>query len=57
VTEFTSTLIENDGSGEGEFNEDGTSTGGLWDKFPAADDELVEGLIASDEELTQDEEE
>jgi hypothetical protein len=53
VTEFTNTLIDNDGSGEGEFNEDGTSTGGLWDKFPAADDDLVAGLIASDEELTQ----
>lgn len=43
------TMIDNDGSGEGEFNEDGTSSGGLWDKFPAADDESVAGLIASDE--------
>ncbi len=45
------TMIDNDGSGEGEFNEDGTSTGGLWDKFPAADDEAVAGLIATDEIL------
>ena len=33
---------------DAEFNEDGTSEGGLWDKIPAADDDLVEGLIASD---------
>ena len=33
---------------DAEFNADGTSEGGLWDKIPAADDELVEGLIASD---------
>ncbi|MGC4189826.1 MAG: hypothetical protein QM589_01150 [Thermomicrobiales bacterium] len=26
------------------FNEDGTSTGGLWDKFPAVDDPVVAGL-------------
>ncbi len=43
------TMIDNDGSGEGEFNEDGTSTGGLWDKFPAADDEALAGLVATDE--------
>lgn len=46
--DFTNTLIDNDGSGEGEFKEDGTSTGGLWDKFPAADDELIAGLLPSD---------
>lgn len=43
------TLMGNDGSGEGEFNADGTSTGGLWDKFPGSDDELFAGLVASDE--------
>lgn len=48
VRNFTSTLIDNDGSGEGEANEDGTYSGGLWDKFPAADDELVSGLTAFD---------
>lgn len=48
VTSFTSTLIDNEGSGEGEFNEDGTSTGGLWDKFPSSDHEAVAGLTAFD---------
>ncbi|HYJ13573.1 MAG TPA: hypothetical protein VEW66_08275 [Thermomicrobiales bacterium] len=43
------TMIDNDGSGEGEFNADGTSSGGLWDKLPAADDEAVADLIATDE--------
>jgi len=49
VSDFTTGLIETGGSGEGEFHEDGTSTGGLWDKFPAADDELVADLIAYDQ--------
>lgn len=49
VSDFTNTLIDNDGSGEGEFNEDGTSSGGLWDKFPGADDEAVSGLIPYDQ--------
>ena len=35
---------DDDLSGLGEFNEDGTSTGGLWDFFPAGDNELLEGL-------------
>jgi hypothetical protein len=48
VTDFVQHLIDTEGSGAGEFSEDGTSTGGLWDKFPAADDELVAGLIAYD---------
>lgn len=48
VKDLTQSMIDADGSGEGEFSEDGTSTGGLWDKFPAADDELVSGLVASD---------
>ncbi len=51
TTEFTNALIENEGSGEGEFNEDGTSTGGLWDKFPAADDAMFSGLIPFDQVL------
>ncbi len=51
TTDFTNGLIENDGSGEGEFNEDGTSSGGLWDKFPATDDDLVSGLIPFDQVL------
>jgi hypothetical protein len=48
VTAFVQHLIDAEGSGAGEFNEDGTSTGGLWDKFPADDDELVAGLITYD---------
>jgi plasmid stabilization system protein ParE len=32
------------------FNPDGTSTGGLWDKFPGSDDEVVEGLVAFQDE-------
>lgn len=51
TTKFTNGLIDNDGSGEGEFNEDGTSSGGLWDKFPAADSDLVSGLIPFDQVL------
>jgi hypothetical protein len=40
------------GDGDGEFHDDGTSEGGLWDKLPAADDEIVgEGLIASDTQI------
>jgi hypothetical protein len=41
-------MIDSDGSGEGEFNEDGTSSGGLWDKFPSAEDDLVADLVAFD---------
>lgn len=51
TTEFTTGLIERDGSGAGEFNEDGTSTGGLWDKYPATDDALVSGLLPFDQVL------
>lgn len=42
---FTKALVDGKaGDGEGELKEDGTSTGGLWDKFPAADDEVLQGL-------------
>lgn len=51
TSEFTNGLIDNDGSGAGEFNEDGTSSGGLWDKFPAADAEITSGLIPFDQVL------
>ena len=51
TTDFTNGLIDNDGSGEGEFNEDGTSTGGLWDKFAATDDAVTSGLIPFDQVL------
>jgi len=51
TVEFTTGLLERDGSGAGEFNEDGTSTGGLWDKYPAADDAVVSGLLPFDQVL------
>jgi hypothetical protein len=38
--------------GEGTFNADGTSTGGLWNVFPASDDDILKGLtVSSDEAL------
>ena len=33
------------GDGEVETSEDGTSSGGIWEKFPPADDDAIEGLI------------
>jgi hypothetical protein len=45
-------MIDTDaGDGDGTFNADGTSEGGLWDKFPAADNEIVTGLIPEDEQI------
>lgn len=52
--EFVTGLIDREGSGAGEFSEDGTSTGGLWDKYPAADDPVVSGLIPYDQVLYPD---
>lgn len=52
VKDFTTKLIDNDaGDDEPQFNADGTSTGGFWNKFPAADDELVAGLSPTDMQL------
>lgn len=48
VSEFTTTLIDNEGSGAGELNDDATYSGGLWDKFPASDDESIADLIPYD---------
>ncbi|CAN5753503.1 hypothetical protein BH20CHL3_BH20CHL3_01550 [soil metagenome] len=48
VNEFTTTLIDNEGSGAGELNDDATYSGGLWNKFPAADDETIADLIPYD---------
>lgn len=40
------------GDGEGQFSEDGTSTGGVWDLLPDADDEVLGGMEAfADAEL------
>ncbi len=51
-TAFAQTLITNEaGGGEPQVNPNGTSTGGLWDKFPESDDALVANLIAYDEQL------
>lgn len=51
-TEFTQALIDN-GTGESQpqVKADGTSSGGLWDKFPKADDPLIANLVANDEQL------
>lgn len=50
--DFTQVLLDNDASDDAaQFNEDGTSTGGLWNKFPAADDDLVAGLTPIDQQL------
>jgi hypothetical protein len=51
VSEVAKKVIDGDTGGDVTFNEDGTSEGGLWDKFPDADDELVEGLIATDSQI------
>jgi hypothetical protein len=51
-TALAQTLIVNEaGDDEPRFNENGTSTGGLWDKFPKPDDALIANLVASDEQL------
>jgi hypothetical protein len=34
------------GDGAPQFNADGTSTGGLWDLFPPADDPALEHLMS-----------
>lgn len=45
VVAFTKAVMDGKaGDGEATFNEDGTSTGGLWDKFPAVDNPVVAGL-------------
>jgi hypothetical protein len=45
TVDFAKALIDGKaGDGEGQLNADGTSTGGVWDKFPAADDKVIQGL-------------
>ncbi len=45
---FTKALVDGKaGSGDGTINKDGTSTGGLWDKFPAAGNDVLKGLKPS----------
>ena len=57
--EFASEMVDNlDGqSGPGEFDEEGGSTGGLWDIFPSGDDEMFEGLVPLGDEVIYPEEE
>jgi hypothetical protein len=56
ATEKTADLVKymidaDAGDGEGTFNADGTSEGGLWDKFPESDNEIVSGLVPEDEQI------
>lgn len=45
-------LIDADaGTGEGDYREDGTSTGGLWDKFSLLSPDLAEGSTITDLQL------
>ena len=39
------------GTGPATFNPDGTSTGGLWDKFPDADSEVLDNLVSFEDEV------
>lgn len=40
------------GDGEPEIHLDGTSRGGIWDRFPEADDDALQGLIAFEDQAT-----
>lgn len=52
VGDLAKELIDEDaGDGDPTFNEDGTSEGGIWDKFPDSDDDLIKDLIATDEQI------
>lgn len=52
VNNITKGMMDRDaGDGEGTFNEDGSSTGGLWDLFPADDDEALGGLLNGGDEI------
>ena len=54
VTSFVTDMANaTPGDGDGTFSEDGTSTGGLWDVFPAADADYLKGLTPmSDQDLS-----
>ena len=52
VGDLVKYLIDEDaGDGDPTFNDDGTSEGGIWDKFPDADHDLVKGLDPTDEQV------
>lgn len=51
ATDLAEAMIDADaGDGEGEANEDGVYSGGIWDKFPEEGAESVEGLIIATDE-------
>ncbi|MGC4106815.1 MAG: hypothetical protein QM753_10755 [Thermomicrobiales bacterium] len=56
ITAFVTDLTKGKPSdGDGTFNEDGTSTGGLWDVFPSSDADYLKGLTPmTDQDLAQD---
>jgi hypothetical protein len=52
IQQYTEDMMDRDaGDGDGTFNEDGTSTGGLWDVFPGADNALLVGLVTGGDQI------
>lgn len=52
INDLAKDMIDRDaGDGDGTFNEDGSSTGGLWDFFPANDDAKLGGLLNGGDEI------
>lgn len=52
INNLTKGMMDRDaGEGDGTFNEDGSSTGGLWDLFPADDDPALGGLLNGGDEI------
>ncbi|MGB3330495.1 MAG: hypothetical protein WBA46_16165 [Thermomicrobiales bacterium] len=48
AVDFTKFMVDaSAGDGEGTFNEDGTSSGGVWDKLATNDDDVLNGLTVS----------
>jgi hypothetical protein len=49
ATNLVEAMIDADaGDGDGEANDEGIYSGGLWDKFPGEDDDFAEGLTIYD---------
>lgn len=46
-------LNEESGDSAVEFNEDGTSTGGIFDVFPTVDDDVIQGMTVNGDTFTQ----
>jgi hypothetical protein len=52
ATTLTEEMMDADaGDGEGEANDEGVYSGGLWDKFPGEDDDFAEGLTIYDTQI------